>query len=86
MDVQANALTAAAPTQPTLHPSVVAGRVPVLGSVVAAVLLLWAIAIATPLVAFLIAVAVAVVWCLWLEKHPEQPTGEETRLSKFDHQ
>jgi hypothetical protein len=86
MDVQANALTAAASTQPTLRTSVLARRFAVLGFVVAAVLLLWAIAIATPLVAFLIAVAVAVGWCLWLEKHPEHPTGEETRPSKSDHQ
>jgi Flp pilus assembly protein TadB len=82
MDVQSNALTTAASNQPARRTPVPAGRLAVLGLVVVALLLLWVISIAKPLVAFLMAVALATSWCLWLEKHPEPRAGHDTRPSE----
>jgi hypothetical protein len=82
MDLQPNALTAAASNQPAQRAPVLAFAV--LSLVVAAVLSLWVIAIAKPLAAFLMAVALATAWCLWLEKHPAPRARNETRPSETD--
>jgi hypothetical protein len=85
MEVPPNAFATAASNQPARRTPVVAARFAVVGSVVAAVLVLWVIAIAKPIVAFLMAVALATAWCLWLEKHPEH-RGNDTRPSESDRQ
>ena len=51
----------------------------ILGIQVSAVVLLWLMAVLPPLVALLMAVALAIAWCIWLEKHPESGGGHATR-------
>lgn len=41
--------------------------------------LAWLLAVASPFIAFGLAVTSAVAWCMWLEKHPEPTIGDRNR-------
>ena len=39
-----------------------------------AILALWFVAIAPALISFPLTVALAIAWCIWIERHPEPPS------------
>ena len=72
MDVRPTALATGACNPSGKRTSVLAICMAILGIQVSAVVLLWLMAVLPPLVALLMAVALAIAWCIWLEKHPER--------------
>jgi hypothetical protein len=45
--------------------------------VILAAFVAWFLAVAPPLLGFALAVALAVAWCIWLERHPERADASD---------
>ena len=81
MDTRPSVRTATAIGPFRKRPTVFLRRLAVVGVLAAVAIVVWLMAVVPALVAFVIAVALAIGWCLWLEKSPENRVGRATRPS-----